>query len=75
MSDVREGRIGTLGAETDKLAELQERLPRKVWTFIAPKGMKGKIRVPRSVLAFLRDAGLVVEGRPRLVSAAQEALF
>jgi hypothetical protein len=30
---------------------------------------------PRSVLAFLRDAGLVVEGPSRAASAAQEALF
>ena len=30
---------------------------------------------PRSVLAFLRDAGLVVEGPPRAASAAQETLF
>ncbi len=30
---------------------------------------------PRSVLAFLRDAGLVVEGPLRSVSAAQETLF
>lgn len=43
VSDVNEGRIGTLGADTHKLAELQERLPRKVWTFITPKGMKGKL--------------------------------
>jgi len=30
---------------------------------------------PRSVLAFLRDAGLVVEGSPKPTSAAQETLF
>ncbi|WP_225031014.1 hypothetical protein [Paraburkholderia sp. XV] len=45
VSDVNEGRIGTLGTDTDKLAELQERLPRKVWTFITPKGMKGNIKL------------------------------
>jgi hypothetical protein len=30
---------------------------------------------PRSALALLRDAGLVVEGPPRPISAAQETLF
>jgi hypothetical protein len=30
---------------------------------------------PRSVLAFLRDAGLVVEGPPMSASATQETLF
>jgi hypothetical protein len=49
VSDVNEGRIGTLGADTDKLAELQERLPRKVWTFTTPKGMKGNIKLISSV--------------------------
>jgi hypothetical protein len=49
-SDVKEGRIGVLGTDTDKLEKVKERLPRKVWTFAAPKGMKGKLLVIGSML-------------------------
>ena len=67
VSDVHEGRIGTLGADTDKLAELQERLPRKVWTFITPKGMKGKIRVIGSMwITEVRPANFVPKWRHNL---------
>ncbi len=49
-SDMKEGRVGTLGSEGDKLEELKQRLPRKVWTFVTPKGMKGKLQVVGSFL-------------------------
>jgi hypothetical protein len=35
--DIKEGRIGVLGTDTQKLKEVKERLPRKVWTFVTPK--------------------------------------
>jgi hypothetical protein len=67
VSDIHEGRIGTLGTDTDKLAELQERLPRKVWTFITPKGMKGKVRVIGSMwITDVRPANFVPKWRHNL---------
>ena len=67
VPDVNEGRIGTLGADTDKLAELQERLPRKVWTFITPKGMKGNIKLIGSMwIADKRPANFVPKWRHNL---------
>jgi hypothetical protein len=67
VSDVNEGRIGTLGADTDKLTELQGRLPRKVWTFITHKGMKGKIRVIGSMwITDERPANFVPKRRHNL---------
>jgi hypothetical protein len=49
-SDLKDGRTGVLGSDTDKLEEVKERLPRKVWTFVTPKGMKGKLQVLSSML-------------------------
>ena len=66
-SDIADRRIGTLGADTDKLVELQARLPRKVWTFITPKGMKGKIRVIGSMwITDERPANFVPKWRHNL---------
>ncbi|MFP3643897.1 hypothetical protein [Paraburkholderia sp. SIMBA_054] len=66
-SDIAEGRIGTLGANTDKLVELQARLPRKVWTFITPKGMKGKLKVIGSMwITDERPANFVPKWRHNL---------
>jgi hypothetical protein len=49
-SDIKEGRIGTLGSNGDKLEGMKERLPRKVWTFLTPKTMKGKLQLIGSFL-------------------------
>ena len=47
---MKDGRIGTLGADDGKLDRIiTERHPRKVWTFITPKGMKGKIQLISSM--------------------------
>ncbi|SOE87326.1 hypothetical protein SAMN05446935_7933 [Burkholderia sp. YR290] len=66
-SDIKEGRIGTLGANNDKLHELQDRLPRKVWTFITPRGMKGKIKLIGSMwITDKRPANFVPKWRHNL---------
>jgi hypothetical protein len=58
---------GTLGADTDKLAELQARLPRKVWTFTTPKGMKGKLKLVGSMwITEERPANFVPKWRHNL---------
>jgi hypothetical protein len=49
-SDIKEGRFGVLGTDTRKLEEVKERLPRKVWTFVTPKGTKGKLQLISSML-------------------------
>jgi hypothetical protein len=49
-SDLAEGRIGVLCTDTDKLEEVKERLPRKVWTFATAKRMKSKLQVISSML-------------------------
>jgi len=48
--DVKEGRIGTLGSDGASLEQLKERLPRKVWTFVTPKGRKDRRQLIGSFL-------------------------
>ncbi|MEM5440161.1 hypothetical protein [Paraburkholderia diazotrophica] len=64
---MNEGRLGILGADTDKLAELQARLPHRVWTFTTPKGMKGKLKVIGSMwITDERPANFVPKWRHNL---------
>ncbi|WP_256983649.1 hypothetical protein [Caballeronia sordidicola] len=48
--DMKEGRIGTLGSDGPLLEQLKERLPRKVWTFVTPKGKKDRLQLIGSFL-------------------------
>ncbi len=48
--DMKEGRIGTLGSDGAVLEQLKERLPRKVWTFVTPKGRKDRLQLVGSFL-------------------------
>ena len=48
--DVKEGRVGTLGSDAAVLEHLKERLPRKVWTFVTPKGRKNRLQLIGSFL-------------------------
>ena len=48
--DMKEGRIGTLGSDGALLEQMKERLPRKVWTFVTPKGKKDRLQLVSSFL-------------------------
>jgi hypothetical protein len=56
--DMKEGRIGTLGSDSAVLEQLKERLPRKVWTFVTPKGKKDRLQLVGSFL--------ITESKPAL---------
>src|SRR5258708_39936073 len=47
---MKEGRIGTLGSNGALLEQLKESLPRKVWTFVTPKGRKDRLQLIGSFL-------------------------
>jgi hypothetical protein len=47
--DTKKGRIGTLGSYGAVLEQLKERLSRKVWTFVTPKG-RGRLQLIGSFL-------------------------
>src|ERR1700675_1335387 len=47
---MKEGRIGTFGSDGAVLEQLKERLPRKVWTFVTPKGKKDRLQLIGSFL-------------------------
>jgi hypothetical protein len=48
--DMRDGRVGYFGSNHAKLAELADRLPKRIWVFKTPKGMKGSIQLMGSLL-------------------------
>jgi hypothetical protein len=48
--DMKEGRISTLGSDNVVLEQLKERLTRKVWTFVTPKGKKDRLHLIGSFL-------------------------
>jgi hypothetical protein len=50
VRDVKEGCIGTLGSDAAFLEHLKERLLRKVWTFVTPKGRKTRLQFIGSLL-------------------------
>ncbi|WP_087633980.1 hypothetical protein [Caballeronia telluris] len=43
--NVKNGQVGTLGSNSTKLVALSERLPKRIWVFKTPKGMKGSIQL------------------------------
>src|SRR5260370_16769178 len=47
---MKERRIGTVGSDGALLEQLKERLPRKVWTFVTPKGKKDRLQLVGSFL-------------------------
>jgi hypothetical protein len=47
---VKGGQIGLLGFNSPKIDELAQRLPKRVWVFKTPRGMKGSIQLLASLL-------------------------
>src|SRR5260370_36541059 len=72
--DMKEGRIGTLGSDGAVLEQLKERLPRKVWTFVTPKGRKDRLQLVGSFLiteskpvSFVPNGNTTCSTMPRLL--------
>jgi hypothetical protein len=47
---VKNGQVGYIGSNSPKVTELKGRLPRRIWVFKTPKGIKGSIRLVGSLL-------------------------
>lgn len=43
--NLKDGQVGYIGSNTTKILELKERLPKRVWVFKTPKGMKGSVQL------------------------------
>ena len=48
--DLKNGQVGYFGSNSAKIAELKERLPKRLWVFKTPKGMKGSVQLLGSLL-------------------------
>ncbi|SAK82562.1 hypothetical protein AWB76_05650 [Caballeronia temeraria] len=48
--DLKNGHVGYFGSNNTKILELKERLPKRVWVFKTPKGMKGSVQLLGSLL-------------------------
>jgi hypothetical protein len=48
--NLKNGQVGYFGSNNTKLAELKERLPKRIWVFKTPKGMKGTVQLVGSLL-------------------------
>ncbi|SAL80658.1 hypothetical protein [Caballeronia telluris] len=48
--NLKNGEVGHLGSNNSKIVQLAERLPKRIWVFKTPKGMKGSIQLVGSLL-------------------------
>ncbi|SAL44984.1 hypothetical protein AWB74_01914 [Caballeronia arvi] len=48
--NVKNGQVGLIGSNSGKIRELAERLPKRLWIFKTPKGMKGSVQLLASLL-------------------------
>ena len=48
--NLRSGQVGHFGSNNTKIVQLVERLPKRIWVFKTPKGMKGSIQLVGSLL-------------------------
>ncbi|MGF6261902.1 hypothetical protein OKW49_002830 [Paraburkholderia youngii] len=47
--NLRNGELGHVGSNNAKIVKLAERLPKRIWVFKTPKGMKGVYPVGRLI--------------------------
>jgi hypothetical protein len=43
--DLKNRQVGYFGSNSTKIVELKERLPKRIWVFKTPKGMKGSVQL------------------------------
>ena len=65
--NVKNGSVGLIGSSSRKIVELSERLPRRVWVFKTPKGMKGSIQLVASLLVNEAPSVAVQTDQPHVI--------
>jgi hypothetical protein len=48
--DLKNGQVDYFGSSSTKILQLAERLPKRIWVFKTPKGMKGSVQLLGSLL-------------------------
>ena len=65
--DVKNGAVGLIGSSSPKIVELSHRLPKRVWVFKSPRGMKGSIQLVASLLISEEPTVAVQTDQPHVV--------
>jgi hypothetical protein len=65
--DLKNGQVGYFGSNTAKIAELKERLPKRLWVFKTPKGRKGSVQLLGSLLVSDESKVAVNTEYPQLI--------
>jgi hypothetical protein len=65
--DLKNGQVGYFGSNSAKIAELKERLPRRLWVLKTPKGMKGSVQLVASLLVSEEPSVAVQTDQPHVI--------
>jgi hypothetical protein len=64
---IRAGSFGLIGSSSPKIVELSQRLPKRIWVFETPKGMKGSIQLVASLLVSETPSVAVQTDQPHVI--------
>src|SRR5215471_20815883 len=65
--NIKNGSVGLIGSSSQKIVELSQRLPKRIWVFKTPKGMKGSIRLVASLLVSEEPSVAVQTDQPHVI--------
>jgi hypothetical protein len=65
--NVKNGQVGLLGFNSNKIFELSQRLPKRIWVVKTPRGMKGSIQLVASLLVSDEPTVAVNTEHPHLI--------
>ena len=64
---IKNGSVGLIGSSSTKIVELSHRLPKRVWVFKTPRGMKGSIQLVASLLVSEEPSVAVQTDQPHVI--------
>jgi hypothetical protein len=65
--NVKVGSVGLIGSSSTRIVELSQRLPKRIWVFKTPKGMKGSIQLVASLLVSEAPSVAVETNQPHVI--------
>jgi hypothetical protein len=65
--NLKSGEVGYFGSNSTKIVQLAERLPKRIWVFKTPKGMKGSIQLVGSLLVSEEPRVAVATDYPNII--------
>lgn len=65
--NLKNGQVGYFGSNNTRVIQLAERLPKRIWVFKTPKGMKGSIQLVGSLLVSDEPRVAVATDHPNVI--------